>query len=98
MALRKVGSGVSNVESRYVGFTSSAMLSRSRVTPKTALVGRPSGAVMGGTGWNIWWMRPGVSSRYKVAGVSGMANDDPNGETGEHPVGRERPGRRGPGG
>src|SRR5436305_11170025 len=43
-----------------------------RVTPKTALVGRPSGADIGPTPWNIWKIIPWASSRYRLptGGVS----------------------------
>src|SRR5262245_52236101 len=60
------------------------MANRSRVTPKTALVGRPSGAVICGIAWNIWKMRACVSSRYRVAGESGMTNEVPIRKTGAH--------------
>ena len=55
------------------------------MTPKTALVGRPSGAVIGGIAWNIWKMSACASSRYRLAGESDMINDVPNGQMGTHP-------------
>src|SRR5262245_733101 len=64
---------------------SSWMAIRSRVTPKTALVGRPSGAVICGIAWNIWKMSACVSSRYRLDGESDMLIDVPNGQMGKHP-------------
>src|SRR5438067_10174006 len=39
---------------------------RARVTPNTALVGRPSGADIGPIAWNIWKISPWASSRYRL--------------------------------